>query len=127
MAPLGSLARAYGAVSVAEASRLLEDSVAGALAYDTRLIGKSSVFAAYQAHGMAIVLFAEPGKEVKPSASGWPLVAEEIFAYPAGSPALFDRLQSSADAGLEQYRRHRSVSAMAAAVLPALAEGGSGR
>jgi hypothetical protein len=123
--PLGPLVRSYGTVSVAEASRLLDDSVAGALAYRAKLTGKSSVFAAYQAHAMAIVLFPEAEQESERSAEGWPLAAEELFSIPAASPQLAERLQTAASLGHAHYQRHRSVRAMAEIVLPALTDGGA--
>jgi hypothetical protein len=123
--PLGPLVRSYGTVSVAEASRLLEDCVAGALAYRAKLTGKSSVFAAYQAHAMAIVLFPEAEQGSERSAEGWPLAAEELFAIPATSPQLAERLQVAASLGHAHYQRHRSVRAMAEIVLPALTGDGA--
>jgi hypothetical protein len=45
-----------------EVSKLLEDSRLGFVAYPLDVIGKSSVFAAYAAHGVIPVLFSESGR-----------------------------------------------------------------
>jgi hypothetical protein len=131
---LGPLVHVYGSLPVEEASRLLEDSVAGALAYSYALRGKSSVFAAYQAHAAAILLFPErePGfpaeilAEMRAPAS-WTLSAEEILELPVTLSALPARLQQAASAGHKHYRTHRSAHAMAGIVLPALRTAGSPR
>lgn len=125
--PLGPMAHSYGALTVEAASRLLEDSVVGALSYPYALRGKSSVFAAYQAHAMAILLLpleaqTSPGEDTEETREpgSWTLTPEELLEFPAGSPALAERLQQAASQAFEHYGRHRSSRAMAAIVLPAL-------
>ncbi len=114
---LGRRLKRYGTLNVAAASQLLEDSVVGALAYPYLLRGKSGIFAAYQAHAMAILLF--PADESREPGS-WPLSAGEVLALPPQSSALRDRLQAAACAGHEHYVRNRSAHAMAETLLPAL-------
>jgi hypothetical protein len=117
---LGSLLRSYGSLSVSSVSRLLADSVVGALAYPYFLRGKSSVFAAYQAHAAAILLFPIPGVDESREPGSWTLSADELIALPAGSVALHDRLQQAASAGYEHYRQNRSAHSMADTLRPAL-------
>jgi hypothetical protein len=117
---VGPLLRKYGTLTVDEVSRLLEDSVAGALAYPYALVGKSSVAAAYQAHAMAILLFPVAANGTQDQPVAWPLNAGELLDLPAQSAALQTRLQQSADAGYEHYRQFRSAHAMAETILPAL-------
>ena len=120
LSPLGTLARSYGTLPTEETSRLLSDSLVGAIAYRNELRGKSGIFAAYQAHAMAILLF--PDSDVtKPRApETWPVSAEELLAQPEGSDALATRLQETATAAHEHYTCYRSVRAMAETILPAL-------
>jgi hypothetical protein len=126
---LGRLLRSYGTLSVEAASQLLEDSIAGTLLYPYSLRGKSSVFAAYQAHAMAIVLFPWPGKEDEREPGSWTLTAEDLLALPPQSSglqssALFDRLQQAATAGHRHYQDHRSARSMCQTLLPALSKAG---
>jgi hypothetical protein len=116
----GSRLRVYGTLSVPAASQLLEDSLLGALAYPYFLRGKSSVFAAYQAHSTAILLLPGSEKNDLREPGSWSLSAEELLALPAQSLALFDRLQEAAGAGHEHYKQYRSARSMAATLLPAL-------
>ena len=116
--PLGSLIRSYGTLPVPEASRLLEDSILGALSYSYALRGKSGVFAAYQAHAAAILLFPEEDNRGAPEPGGWTLTVSDLLALPAKSGG--ERLQWAASAAYEHYRVHRSARAMAQAVIPAL-------
>jgi len=118
--PLGPLLRAYGALSVPEASRIFEDSIAGTLAYSSHLLGKSSVAAAYQAHAAAIVLFPEEWQTRPQQTGGWILSAEDLLALPARSDALFDRLQKAASEAHTHYNTSRSARCMAQTLLPAL-------
>ncbi len=123
---LGPSLKSYGTLGVAAASRLLEDSIAGALAYPYYLRGKSGIFAAYQAHAMAILLFPLPGVAESREPGSWSLSAEELLAIPTQSFALNSRLQEAASAGHEHYLQNRSSRAMAEAVLPALRAVGAG-
>jgi hypothetical protein len=116
--PLAPLVRSYGTLPVPDASRLLEDSILGALSYSYALRGKSGVFAAYQAHATAILLFPEDDKRGAPEPGGWTLTAADLLALPAKSGG--ERLQWAATAAYEQYRLHRSARAMAQALVPAL-------
>lgn len=126
-ARLGPQIRIYGMLPVDAVSRLLEDSIAGAVSYSHLLLGKSGVVAAYQAHAMAIVLFPEstetPPAE-RPDAprdpASWILTAGELLALPAASLQLFDRMQQSASAAHQHYRRFRSAHSIAQTLLPAL-------
>jgi hypothetical protein len=118
--PLGSLVRTYGTLTVSAVSQLLEDTMAGALAYSYALRGKSSVIAAYQAHAMAILMFPEEGRDEPREPGSWTLAAEELLALPAQSQALLDRLQDAATAGHDHYNRYRSAHSMAETMLPAL-------
>ncbi|MGB6688242.1 MAG: hypothetical protein WBE76_10405 [Terracidiphilus sp.] len=123
---LGPLLRSYGTLGVSSASRLLEDSLVGVLDYPCFLRGKSSIYAAYQAHAAAILLFPAPGPADPHDEENWPLGADELLALPAQSPALFDRLRDAAAAGHRHYRRHRSARSMVDTLLPALKVAGSG-
>lgn len=123
----GGLLKSYGTLGFAAVSRLLEDSMVGALGYPYQFRGKSGIFAAYQAHAMAILLFPVPGVAEAREPGSWTLSAQELLALPAQSPALRDRLQMAASAGLEHYRQSRSAHAMAETVLPALRAMGSAR
>jgi hypothetical protein len=116
----GSLLKSYGTLGVPAVSRLLEDSVAGALAYPYFLRGKSGIFAAYQAHALAILLFPVPGVADSREPGSWTLSVDELLAIPAQSFELQHRLQQAASAGGEHYRQYRSAHAMAETVLPAL-------
>jgi len=126
--------RSCGELSIEAASELLEDSVVGALSYHPLLLGKSSVFAAYQAHAMAILLFPEHARASAEDASApprepgcWALNAADLLALPARSAALEYRLQKAATGAYAQYRRHRSVRAMVDTLLPALRSNRSSR
>jgi hypothetical protein len=126
-APLGKLVKSYGTLSVDDASRLLGDSMVGAIAYRYELRGKSSIYAAYQAHANAILLFPDSDIEETREAGSWSLSADELLASPAGSAALFDRLQKAATDGREHYDRFRSVRSMVETMLPALWNGAAKR
>lgn len=121
--PLGRLVRSYGTLSVEDASRLLDDSMVGAIAYRYEHRGKSSIYAAYQAHANAILHFPDSDLEETREAGSWSLSADELLALPASSPALFDRVQKAATDGRAHYDRHRSVRSMAETMLPALRNG----
>jgi len=121
----GSLLKSYGTLSVDEVSRLLEDSVAGAIAYPYHLRGKSGILAAYQAHAMAILLFPVPGEAESREPGSWSLSAEELLALPTQSSTLRSRLQKAAGAAHEHYRRNRSAHSMAETLLPALRAAGA--
>jgi hypothetical protein len=125
-AHLGPMLRSYGALDVSAASRLLEDTLVGALEYPCFLRGKSSVYAAYLAHATAILLFPAPGPADPRDAENWPLGANDLLSLPAHSPALFNCLRDAAAAGHRHYRRYRSARSMAEAILPALRAVGSG-
>ncbi len=119
-APLGPLLRSYGMLPVSAVSRLFQDSHAGALVYPSRLLGKSGVVAAYQAHANAVLLFPESDEDRKREPGSWTLSPEELLALPAQSQALLERMQLAATAAHEHYNRHRSVRSMVRTLLPAL-------
>jgi hypothetical protein len=116
--PAGGLVRSYGAIDTGAVSELLEDSILGAVAYRYSLRWKSGVFAAYQAHAMSILLFANDGEMEPRDPADWCFSAERLLALDP-SDAL-ERMEQAADAGLEHYRRYRSVHSMAETLLPAL-------
>lgn len=121
--PVGPMVRSYGTLSVEAASRLLEDSVVGALSYPYVLRGKSGIFAAYQAHATAILLFPH-GHEQDPHEPGsWLVTAAEMLALNPG--LLPARLQETASAGLQDYRQHRSANSMCQTLLAAMMELGN--
>lgn len=122
-APLGSLVKGYGTLPIEAASELMGDSAIGALAYPHFLTGKSSVFAAYQAHAMAILLISSQ-EFGEPPLSSWPMGPEALLALPARSSELWARLQESADSAHRHYQRHRSAHSMAATIFPALKAAG---
>jgi hypothetical protein len=122
MPTLGSPLRTYGTLDAADVSRLLGDSVAGALAYPNFLIGKSGICAAYQAHATAIVLFPVAGVQETCKHPNWPLRAGDLLSLPAETPALLERMQETATGGHRDYVRHRSVRAMCGVLFPALRE-----
>lgn len=118
--PLGPLMKTYGVVSVKEASRLLGDCIVGAIAYCYDLRGKSSIYAAYQAHAVAILHFSDSGLEETREPGSWSLSANDLLGLPPGSEVLANRLQQAASAARDHYDRYRSVRAMAETMLPAL-------
>jgi hypothetical protein len=121
--PMGRLVHPYGTLSLEAASRLLEDSLVGALDYSYGLRGKSGIFAAYQAHATPILLFPEKDGREQPPPGGWTLGADDLLALPPGRDAQLDRLQRAADEGRADYLRHRSARAMAEKVLSVLQAG----
>jgi len=120
--PLGSLVHGYGTLTAAATSALLEDSILGVLPYRYALRWKSGIFAAYQAHAMAILLFPHHKDEVEPEPrerGDWCYSADQLLALALGS---LDAMQSSATAGHQHYQRFRSSRLMAATILPILIE-----
>lgn len=121
-APLHGLLHSYGTLAVPQASELFAHSLAGALVYPAHLLSKSSIFAAYQAHAMAIALFPDGTPERPSNTAGRFLRPETMLSMPAQSPALLDEMQQTATRGLEHYRRYRSARSMVETLLPALTE-----
>ncbi len=117
--PLGGLVRGYGTLPVAETSRLLEDSILGAVPYRYSMRWKSGVFGAYQAHAMAILLFPYEEEVELREPGDWCLSADQLLEIPQGSS---DELQRCATAGHRHYTQYRSSRSMAEALLPALRE-----
>lgn len=120
-APFGGLLRSYGTLAVPQASELFANSLAGALVYPAHLLGKSSIFAAYQAHAMAIALFADGTPERPSNTAGLFLRPEALLAMPGESPALLEQMQETATRGFAQYQHCRSARSMVEMLLPALA------
>jgi hypothetical protein len=120
IAPTGTLLRRYGTQAVAQASELLANSLAGAVVYPAHLVGKSSIFAAYQAHAMAIVLFPDGAATSEAETPGLSFSPDELFALPAQSPELLEQMQQTATRAFQHYQRYRSAHSIVAALLPAL-------
>lgn len=115
--PAGGLVRGYGAMDAEAVSGLLEDSILGAVSYRYPLRWKSGVFAAYQAHAMAILLFLHEDEAEPRDPDDWCFSEERLLALP---PDSLTEMQRAASAGFEHYRRFRSADSMAETLLPAL-------
>lgn len=85
----GAKPRSMGVLAAAEVSELLRDSYAGAIAYPPGYLGKSTIFAAYCAHGLLPLVY-----------SGGRTEEEEI--RPAQHYLLMDALPPAAISGSAQ-------------------------
>jgi hypothetical protein len=117
--PLGGRVHSYGTQSFAATSTLLEDSILGVVPYRYAMRWKSGVFAAYQAHAMAILLL-QHKDEVEPEPreqNDWCYSLDQLLALAPGS--LLE-MQDAATAGFDHYQQFRSSRSMAETILPAL-------
>ncbi len=94
----GAEVHVAGALPAPEASALFAQSLAGYFDYNAPFLGKSSIFAAYCAHGMVPVTF--PANRD----AGEGLRAGEHYLAGADDPAPFDAVSRAAHAW---YREHR--------------------
>jgi hypothetical protein len=115
--PSHNLVRGYGRLPVAETSALLADSILGVLAYPYDLRWKSGVFAAYQAHAQAILLFPYEGEAQSLDADCWCFSADQLLSLP---PNALNTLQTAATSGHNHYQRFRSSRSMAETLFPVL-------
>lgn len=113
---MGGRLHVYGALPASEVSRLLADSMFGAVNYDASLRSKSGIIAAYQAHGVPTILFTPVGHAPTQAVTSDALTVEQALAIPSSELRL--RLEQTAAAGHEYYQRVRSYAAILRQILP---------
>ncbi len=85
---LGTLPiRRMGALAASDVSAILAESTAGFLSYPLGFLGKSSVFAAYAAHGMLPICSGRPVSGARPGVPFWDAAAPPPASHAPGIAA----------------------------------------